>query len=461
MRFRHFRFHRNLILGITICLSPLLGVQAHDGPHKVSEVEANRPSALPDRINLCVTENPSQSMAVTWRTDTTVYQGLVEFTVAQPGPIFIKSPKKIEAKNETLKSDLSEAKYHSAVMEDLLPDTVYAYRVGDGLNWSEWFQFQTGPAKHKPFKFIYFGDAQNDVKSMWSRVIRSAFQDAPHASLIIHAGDLINSANRDAEWGDWFHAGGFINGMVPILATPGNHEYQKSVNGPSLSDHWRPQFSLPVNGPAGLEETCYFVDYAGVRFISLNSNTMQEEQKPWLESVLAKNPNRWTILTFHHPIYSAAKGRDNAKLRDLWQPLFDKYKVDLVLTGHDHTYARSGPRLYENADGGAFARDAKSGTVYVVSVSGPKMYRVDRQDWMRRAAENTQLYQIIEVDGDRLRYEARTAIGSLYDAFHLIKKADGSPNEMMEIKIDTPERLGEEVKTTRSRTMDAQPGLIR
>jgi len=451
---------RALAEGILTCLafSCLLScgsILAHDGPHKVAEAEVHKPTPLPDRINLCITAKPATSMAVAWRTDTSVAQGFVEVAAAEAGPMFIRSPKRMSSAHEDLKSDLSEARYHSAVMDDLKPDTPYAYRVGDGANWSEWFQFRTAAAGPKPISFIYFGDAQTDVKSMWSRVIRSAFQDAPRASLLIHAGDLINSANRDAEWGGWFEAAGFINGMTPIMPAPGNHEYSKSANGPVLSVHWRPQFALPTNGPAGLEETCYYVDHSGVRFVAMNSNVRHEDQAAWLDSILADNPNRWTIMTFHHPIHSPAKGRDNAKLRDLWQPVFDKHKVDLVLTGHDHTYARSGMRIHDNLPTGGTARDPKSGTVYVVSVSGPKMYRVEKQPWMKRAAENTQLYQVIRIDGDRLVYESRTAIGELYDSFELIKRPGGGPNEMIEKIPDTPERLGEEVKTTRSRTMEA------
>ena len=146
-------------------------------------------------------------------------------------------------------------------------------------------------------------------------------------------------------------------------------------------------------------------------------------QVPWIESVLGDNPNRWTVVTFHHPIYSPARDRDNPKLRDLWQPLFDRYKVDLVLQGHDHTYARTGPRVFENVAAGSTHRDDEGGTVYVVSVSGPKMYDLTKgDDRMRRSAEDTQLYQIITVDGDTLRYEARTAVGDLYDAFDLRKR---------------------------------------
>lgn len=78
--------------------------------------------------------------------------------------------------------------------------------------------------------------------------------------------------------------------------------------------------------------------------------------------------------------------------------------LDLVLQGHDHSYGRG-----SNLPTGAIARDEGDGTVYVVSVSGPKQYKLTSKRWWRRAAENTQLYQTIDVDGDTLRYEARTA----------------------------------------------------
>lgn len=449
------------LVQILVLHGVVLNTAAHDGPVKHPDALAHNPTPLPDRINLCITATPARSMAVTWRTDLSVSKGFAQVAVAQAGPLFLRAPRQVEAKHEELKSDLSEARYHSVILDGLEPDTLYAYRVGDGLNWSEWFHARTAPAGSKPFQFIYFGDAQNDVKSMWSRVIRSSFQEAPKAALLIHAGDLINSSNQDSQWGEWFGAAGFINGMVPIMATPGNHEYYKTDAGPTLSKHWRPQFTLPENGLAGLEESCYYVDYAGVRLVSLNSNVRQEEQGAWLDSVLAKNPNRWTILTFHHPIYSAAKGRDNKKLRDMWQPVFDKYKVDLVLTGHDHTYARSGLRIHDNEATGANVRDSKTGTVYVVSVSGPKMYRLEREPWMHRAAENTQLYQVIEVNGDRLKFESRTAIGTLYDGFELVKKPNGQPNELIDKIPDGMERVGEQFKTSRSHTMDASAGLKR
>ncbi len=75
----------------------------------------------------------------------------------------------------------------------------------------------------------------------------------------------------------------------------------------------------------------------------------------------------------------------------------------------------------------------------VVSVSGPKMYNLERRPEMARAAENTQLYQIITIDGDTLRYEARTATGELYDAFRLNKRT-GEINQLVDEAPKTPER---------------------
>jgi len=411
------------------------------GTPPADPAETNRPSPVPDRIILTWTGDPARSQAVTWRTDTSVSDAVAEIAPNADGPNFVEHAMRLEALTQPLETDLGEAHYHTVVFEGLEPASDYLYRVGDGTNWSAWIRFTTASAEPEPFSFIYFGDAQNDVKAHWSRVIREAFSEAPRAKFMLHAGDLVNVANADAEWGDWFRAGGWVNAMVPSIATPGNHEYGRGLTGRSLTGHWRPQFAFPEHGPDGLEETVYFVDYQGARVISLNSNEGFEAQVDWLRSVLEDNPRTWTIITFHHPIYSAAEGRDNAGLRELWQPIFDESGVDLVLQGHDHTYARSGLVTFEeNLPEGVRARTGDSGTVYVVSVSGPKMYDLNREDWMQRAAEDTQLFQVISINGGTLRYEARTATGRLYDAFELHKTPDG-PNRLIERAPDEPERL--------------------
>ncbi|MGI9175035.1 MAG: hypothetical protein ACR2GR_06930 [Rhodothermales bacterium] len=96
-------------------------------------------------------------------------------------------------------------------------------------------------------------------------------------------------------------------------------------------------------------------------------------------------------------------------------------------------------------------RDPQAGTVYVNSVSGAKMYEIRPDRWdayedvqMDRAAENTQLFQVIRVASDTLRYHAYTATGELYDAFDLVKQDDEAPNRFIErIEADVPERTHE------------------
>ena len=511
---------------IFISLLSLL-VSPHDGwkATKLSETIAHTPSVLPDRVVLTWNDNTATTQSVTWRTDTSVMNGYAQIGVANASGRSMQT-NEFKAVTTLFRSDINDAHYHNVTFTDLEPNTIYAYRVGDGENWTEYYHFKTASLEPQPFSFIYFGDAQNEVKTHWSRVFREAFRDAPRAAFTLHAGDLVDEHYMDAQWGEWHQAPDWVNGTIPVIATPGNHEYlddsqrkriwttkggkevkidvdeytlhapgvfkliiedefeqsgsllvqengqiqsidtgietitgfsqaelkskvilgggaplydrlQNPTGIPILSTHWRPQFSFPIQDvpKESLKETVYFIDYQGVRFISLDSNTELEAQVPWLEKTLEQNPNRWTILTFHHPMYSPASDRDNVEQRDLWKPLFDKYKVDLILSGHDHTYSRTGlvdtKNLKNVPTGYQQAYDPEIGTVNVVSVSGPKMYEITKGQYAKTFGENKQLYQIIDIDGDNLRFRAFTATGVLHDEFQLQKRAD-KPNLLIE-----------------------------
>jgi hypothetical protein len=409
---------------------------------------AHSPSPLPDRIALTWTGDPAHTQAVTWRTDSTVAAPQAQIAPSGVGPQFTANAVTVPATRSTpVQADLGfPGLFHTVEFTGLAPEAQYLYRVGDGANWSEWLEFTTASEDvNKPFSFIYFGDAQNDVHQHWSRVIRRAYSDRPQAEFILHAGDLVNTSTSDKEWGEWFWAGGWVDGMVPSIATPGNHEYTGAV----LSPYWRAQFALPDNGPQGtgplyeaMKGSVYYVDYQGVRIVSLNSNSgaaagqtqeWWDVQAAWLDQVLTDNPNRWTVVTFHHPVFSTAEGRNNPALRAAWKPILEKHDVDLVLQGHDHSYGRG------NLPIGASA--VSDGSVYVVSVSGPKMYEANDENWTNNGGEakkilmNTQLYQLIDVfqerdeDGelirDVMRYEARKATGEPYDLFEIHRYPDG------------------------------------
>ena len=449
------------LFSVVFCMAFVATASSQHQHYHTPHYENNwsEPDHHPDHIVLNLTEDPSTSMSVTWRTDKTIRSGLAEIALATPAPKFWRYSISYNAQTETLNSrGIIQAggvsNYHSVTFRDLIPDTLYAYRVGDGTYWSEWFQFRTASDEDKPFSFLYVGDAQNNILELWARLIREGYRTAPDAGFFLHAGDLVNNAHSEQQWHEWFTAGGFIHSMLPSISTPGNHEYQPRTqedanqNSRSLSVQWRPQFNLPLNGIPGFEETVYYVDYQDSRIISLNSNRSPGEQKAWLEEVLKTNPRKWSIVTFHHPIYSASARRDNGLLRDEWKPLFDKYSVDLVLQGHDHSYARGRTKPYgDNVVDGINTRDY-AGTVYVVSVSGGKMYNLEPSGWdafkeveQERSAENTQLFQVITIDGDRLSYESYTATGELYDAFDLKKSPDGAPNQFFErISEASPER---------------------
>jgi hypothetical protein len=427
----------------------------------VSETEAYRPTGLPDRITLTWTDDPSTSQTVTWRTDTKESIGFGQIAPAADGPFFRHET--IWAETRMIETNLGRANYHTVRFTDLEPATKYIYRVGDGINWSEWFQFETATASNEPFSFVYFGDWQEDVRSQVSRVVRQAYADAPDARFFVYAGDLVDNAHNDGEWGEWFHAHGFISAMMPLVPSPGNHEYA----GGRLSVQWKHQFALPDNGPEEAEGTVYYIDYQGVRIISLDSRLhrtqvrqLREEHGDsrdhtspitrWLDDVLKENEQHWTVVITHYPVFASQRDRDNPEVREQWKPLFDKYRVDLVLQGHDHSYFRTGAHsaeheyYFENDHEGSNSIDPTSGTVYVVSMAGSKQRCMDREDWMARVSEDLQLYHVVYVDSDSIRFETKTATGRLYDAFS-IHKRPGQPNEIIEqIPADFAEHLRDE-----------------
>lgn len=398
----------------------------------------------PDRLFLTFHGDPATSRAVTWRTDQSVKQAYAEIAPATPGPGFSNQAKQYEATTESLEleqnskaADLT-THYHSVFFDGLEPNTLYAYRVGSGERWSEWIQFRTASDKAEPFRFLYFGDAQNDVHSKWSRVIRMAHRTAPDAAFAIHAGDLVNSAHADREWAEWMTAGGHLHAEVTGVPVTGNHEYKGN-----LAAQWRPQFALPVEAdlPEKLHESVYSFAYQGVQVIVLNSMRNLQEQEAYLERKLGEGDFRWRVVTFHHPVYAPSRGPKQGNTRKHWQPILEKMGVDLVLQGHDHTYAR-GHTPKRTTDG---KPEDALGTVYVTSVSGPKMYGINQegleafkdQDGLvtTKTGTNTQFFQVIDVKHGRLEYRAYTATGSLYDAVAIEKDEHGN-KKLVEIAIN-------------------------
>ena len=99
--------------------------------------------------------------------------------------------------------------------------------------------------------------------------------------------------------------------------------------------------------------------------------------------------------------------------------------------------------MVNNVMTGSSVKEAVSGNMYVVSVSGPKQNDVSDDPWMERRAANTQLFQVISIEGNVLSYGAHTATGELYDAFDLVK-SENALNKLINKIPDMPERLNKE-----------------
>lgn len=387
----------------------------------------NAATPNPDRIILNLTQYAATSVAVTWRTDITIPEGHCELQILTGGRINTENTKSFKAKTTTVKYEYEgeptiEANQHSFVFTDLIPGYKYLYRVGTLEHWSEWLEFQQPSADNNSFSFVYFGDPQTDIKSQWSRVVRKAYNYVPNCAFMLYGGDIINRGGRDSEWQEWFDAGSYIFATVPQALTPGNHDYMDL----NIDPHWKYQFTQPGNGPKEVKGTCFFVDYKNLKIISIDSAVESEledengsalkSQKIWLDSVLSVNTKEWVILTTHLPFYSTKDSRDNPQMRKHFQPILEQYGVDMVLSGHDHSYGRG--VVSDNAN-------IKPSIVYVVSVSGPKTYEAGDKEWMQVKGSNLQLFHEITIESNKLNFKAYTAKGELFDQFSLKKNGNG------------------------------------
>jgi hypothetical protein len=406
---------------------------------------------LPDRIILVPDSNPASAMGVSWRTDSAASETVAEIAELVPAPNFGLRAAQVTGKSVATISENGEARYHKARFTGLKPDTAYAYRVRGSAGFSEWHQFRTASDSPAPFRFIYMGDTQNRILDIGSIGWRRALLQAGNPALMLHAGDLVASRDdmtHDDEWGEWTAIGGWALATIPQVPAPGNHEYVDRIESDGsetrlLGPHWPVMFNLPGNGAEGAPQTTYFTDYQGVRFVVMDGTSAidlgsLQSQTEWLDARLAEAPGQWKIVLFHQPIFTCARPGDTPALKAAWKPLFEKHKVDLVLQGHDHCYGRLTSEAGREAGIEARATGAPQGPVYMVSVAGAKMYGLnDRADTQPdRVAEDTSLFQVIDVAADRLSLRAYLNTGVLYDGFDLVR-TDGA-NRLEELPEELP-----------------------
>lgn len=374
---------------------------------------------LPHHIKLTWKTNPATSMAVSWRTRPNIDNNVIEYTEATASPFFEDQIQRIAATKGSFTADDGSWNYFSVNVENLKPATTYSYRVGDGELWSDWAEFTTATGSNEPFTFLFFGDVQRYIYALGSRTIRQAVLENPDAKFMLFGGDLIHRGALNKEnWNEFFPAGGWVFENIPVVATPGNHEHKwEDSDTGKITPLWHLNFAFPENGPEEQKGQTYYIDYNNIRIISWDTTAkITREQREatyvWLEEALQSFTGDWVFVTFHHSMAGLARNRNPEVRFPEVKALLEKYKVPVVLTGHEHLYARG--------------RIEADFPVYVVSVAGPFQNAIQFSDWVERAGTNLQTYQELHVTPDTLTYVTKTVLGEVYDAFTITKDANGT-----------------------------------
>ncbi len=253
---------------------------------------------------------------------------------------------------------------NKVTITELKENTTYYYQCLVDGKWTSVKKFKTGDISN--FSFLYVGDpqigaskgqtptesseaqsadiaARNDAFS-WNKTLTAAISEHSDVDFIVSAGDQINNTGDDngqeREYAGFLSADVLSN--VPVAPTIGNHDskfanYQNHFNVPNA-------YTEEQNAtPAGND---YYYTYGDVLFIVLNTNNYNcADHEALIKKAEQAAPNaKWKIVTFHHDIYGSGydhSDSDGIVLRTQLTTLLDKYDIDVVLQGHDHTYSRS------------------------------------------------------------------------------------------------------------------------
>lgn len=328
------------------------------------------------------------------------------------------------------RSDLNLKQEHAITLTELRAGTTYYYQVLSNnrlLTQTTTFHTANGRDEQR-LTFAALGDSGSGLPP---QLAVAAQVQAASPNFVIHTGDIVYERGQAEGWEPQFFVPykGML-GTVCFFTTPGNHDL--------MTERGTPYFEalhLPRNNPAGTE-AYYSFDYGQAHFIALNANQTTQDltsgvqrqvdqaMAAWLEADLqrvARDPEVvWKIVFFHQPPYtSGPHGQEpnsvGQLMRQQFVPVFERYGVDLVLTGHDHDYERSCPLR-----AGACVAAGQPGIVYIVTGGGGKsLYsKTCGPDcpWSRAFAA-TYHFTKISIEGRRLSGQAIDERGRVIDSF--------------------------------------------
>ncbi len=192
----------------------------------------------------------------------------------------------------------------------------------------------------------------------------------------------------------------------------------------ALGNHDNPDQRFYRNFNMG-GERYYKFDKGPIAFFALDSTYMSPEQLQWVEKELKGSTKRWKIVFFHHPLYSSGSTHgSDLELRKVLEPLFVKYGVDVVISGHEHFYERIKPQ---------------KDIVYFTSGAAGKLREGDvkKTDFSAKAFDKDRSFMLMEVDDDNLYFQSISRTGETVD-YGSIKPREAPRPEAMGKETETP-----------------------
>jgi hypothetical protein len=254
------------------------------------------------------------------------------------------------------------------------------------------------PHAEGSLKFAVWGDFGTGSKSQYAlaETIAKTHAGFPF-ELVVLVGDNIYGSDRPQDYVRKFEKPyqPLLDAGVKFYGSLGNHDAREQ------------RFYKLFNMDGKLYYS-FKAPKQDVRFIALESTSMEPGQVKWLEETLTGAREAWKIVFFHHPLYSSGKthGSDE-RLRAVLEPLFQKYGVSLVLSGHDHFYERSTPQ---------------QGITYFVVGSGGKLREGDvrrGQSFSATIVDDTNVFVVMELEKDALVFNAIATGGKVVDSGRL------------------------------------------
>jgi calcineurin-like phosphoesterase family protein/purple acid phosphatase-like protein len=332
----------------------------------------------------------------------------------------------------------------------LSADTTYTYQpfVSGSAITAGTATFETAPATGTgAVTLVVFGDS--GTGSTAQRQLATIMENDTF-DLALHVGDIVYGTAATSSEATYATYQSFFFDIYrwlptkPFVPTEGNHDSRPTNdNGRAYLD----LFVLPENGatpstPAHAERH-YSFDYGPVHFIVLDTEftfqdaTRRSEQLAWAEADLAASRQPWKIAVFHRPPYSSGTEHgSDLVVRSAFGPLFERYHVDLALSGHDHDYERSIPmRLSTDPSDGHV-------TYVVTGGGGAGLYTVTAGNpWTAYVSSRVE-YVKAHVDACTLTLQAIDLSGTAFDSTTLSRCAQPSAPEVVVYAAAAPVKAG-------------------